>query len=99
MTKDSPRRPWQSSPRDAINLAALRYYALEIEKMSTLLYVSDPLPDRPTFEPLTSLLAETLRRLHEFSEEHFETRKDMECSPPYVFCADGLCHPPGTCSS
>ncbi len=98
MSKDTGKTPWQPTPQDAINLAALRYYALEIERKCILIYCTDPAAARPTFEPLTDLLAGFIKDLNEFGSKK-TVQFNSECCPPFVLCSDGLCHPPGTCSS
>jgi hypothetical protein len=97
MSKDIGKTGWQPSPQDAINLAALRYYAMEIERKSTLIYFTDPSADRPILGPLTDLLASFITQLNELAAQ--PKGFNAECCPPFVLCSDGLCHPPGTCSS
>ena len=91
-------RQWEPSPNDAVNLAALRYYALETERLSILIYASDRAKERPGFLPLARLLAAHVKELREFSRGRLAV-SSFDCPGDFDLCDDGLCHPPGDCSS
>ena len=88
---------WAPSPHDAINLSALHIYALTIERLSLLIYRSDPDPDRPSFERLQELLGAAVGELRAYAKQ-VPTTMAVRCYEDDELCDDGLCHPPGECS-
>lgn len=83
-------RLWKAHPEDAIRLAALRWFAIEIERLTIEVYASD----RTKFVEMERELRHTLKRLG-------RTRKtvqrlalgDEDCPMGYLLCKDGLCAP------
>jgi hypothetical protein len=80
-------RRWQPDPNDAIRLAALRWFALEIEKLAIELYASD----RATYRAMEDVLTGTVRQMGELSKKLMV--QDEECPEGYERCKDGLCAP------
>jgi hypothetical protein len=91
-------RKWKPSPDDAINLSALRHYVIEIERLAQLIYYSDPTDDRQRFRPLCETLAHCIKDLRNYSKDRTVFQSD-DCPGEFDLCDDGLCHPPGDCSS
>ena len=97
---DKPQVDWEPSPRDAINLATLRYYALRIESTIILAYRSDPDPKRPQFAPLKELLVRHIKELRDFGTPMPQAARSTDCpDPDDTKCADGFCYPPPGCPS
>ena len=87
--KKSPKRgetKWQPQPNDAIQLSALRWFALTIEKGTIELYATNS----KAYLPMVKLLRKTL-------DELSEIRSDLvaadECPEGYILCESGLCQP------
>jgi hypothetical protein len=76
---------WAPSPSDVMNLAAIRWFALTIEKLATELYITD----RALYPALKDVLKHAVQDL-----ERAKPRKlsEGECPPDYVLC-DDLCVP------
>ena len=79
---------WQSGPDDAIRLAALRWFALEIERMGIEIYASD----KAKYKAVEKILRQTMTALNATSEDIIVAASD-ECPDGYVLCKDGLCAP------
>ena len=96
-----PNTPhWEPSPRDAMNLATLRYYALTIESLIILAYRSDPDADRPKFGPLKTLLVKQIKELRALGTPRQQAIRNGDCpEPDDTRCKDGLCYPPPGCPS
>ena len=88
-------KQWTPSPFDGLHLAALRVYALQIERLCISIYASDS--SQKTFPKMETLLAQTVKDLRKLGKQADATASS-ECADGYVMCADGLCHPPDTCS-
>lgn len=93
--KSKAVQAWEPSPLDAINLAAIRYYAIEIEQLSISVYASDR--NKTLFPKLEQLLAKTVKDIQTLGKTT-SARSGDDCADGYILCDDGLCHPPGTCS-
>jgi hypothetical protein len=87
--KSTTRRTgWQARPDDAIRLAALRWFALEIERVAIEIYATDP----AQFEPMENLLRKTMRGMAGIAGQ-LHARLDDECPVGYVLCKDRTCAP------
>ena len=80
-------RKWQADPDDAIRLAALRWFALEIEKLAIEIYASD----KTTYRAMETVLTNTVKQMGELSKKLM--LEDDECPEGYVLCKNGLCAP------
>jgi hypothetical protein len=87
-TKAGPGvRVWQADPDDAIRLAALRWFAIEIERLSIEIYASD----KTRYLDLEDLLRGAVKRMKKITRR-FDL-DDEDCPNGYVLCKDGLCAP------
>jgi hypothetical protein len=70
---------WQGSNDDAIKLAALRWFALEIESNAIQIYATD----RTQFDGLERLLRECVQKME-------QSKKNLgggdDCPPGYIWC-------------
>lgn len=83
-------RRWQADPNDAIRLAALRWFALEIERRSIEIYATD----RKRFTSIENLLRQALRQLQAVRGQVMSLEVEQEdCPMGYLLCKDGLCAP------
>ena len=80
-------RVWQAQPDDAIRLAALRWLAISIERLTIEIYATD----KAQFEDMEDVLRKTLKRLGKLSQE--VVRDEGDCPIGYELCKDGLCAP------
>jgi hypothetical protein len=76
---------WAPSPSDVMNLAAVRWFALTIEKLATEIYITD----RALYPSLKEVLKHAVDDLNRVRQPLVG---DEECPPDYVMC-DGLCVP------
>jgi hypothetical protein len=91
---------WEPSARDALNLATLRYYALNIESLIILAYRSDPDPTRPRLAALKQLLVKQMKELRALGDARSERTQNGDCPDPEdTRCEDGFCYPPPGCPS
>jgi hypothetical protein len=81
------KEDWIAKPEDAIALAALRWYALTIDKLCIEIYATD----RRKFMALEALLKSQVTDLLEFAKDTTQGDED-ECPEGFVMC-DGLCKP------
>jgi hypothetical protein len=79
---------WQPSVSDAINLAALRWYAATNEALLIEIYATD----RDRFGALLALLRVHQRELRRFASAP-DGIVEEDCPPGWVRCKDGLCAP------
>jgi hypothetical protein len=81
---------WQAEPDDAIRLAALRWFALELERLSIEIYATD----KNRFAEVEKLFRSTLSRLADTRNEIAASiDEDDECPEGYIRCKDGFCAP------
>ncbi len=94
---------WQAHPDDAIRLAALRWFALEIERLSIEIYATD----KTKYPAVESLLRKTVKSMGaaittvKSMGAAITTVKSMGeaitdesvCPPGWVLCPDRLCAP------
>lgn len=79
---------WVPEPDDAIRLAALRWFALEMERISIEVYATD----KRKFAKLEKILRKALRMLGDVHEP-LHAMSDEECPDGYIRCKDGTCAP------
>ena len=78
---------WQAAPNDAIRLAALRWFALTIEKWAIELYATDA----TTYPKMVKALRHALNDLRDIRDDARQDEDD--CPEGYVLCDDGVCAP------
>jgi len=83
----SPSNKWQARPDDAIRLAALRWFGLEMERVSIELYASDP----DLYASLEAVMRQTLKDLYDMRRQI--AVEDDECPEGYILCKDRTCSP------
>ena len=88
--KQSKARPqvWQAQPDDAIRLAALRWLAISIERLTIEIYATD----KQQFQAMEDVLRKTVKRLRKISKA-IDDRDEEDCPIGYELCKDGLCAP------
>jgi hypothetical protein len=86
-SKGLVKQDWVAKPEDAIALAALRWYALTIDKLCIEIYATD----RRKFTALEAKLKAQVTALVKFAKGVTAADED-ECPDGYVMC-DGLCKP------
>ena len=79
---------WQAGPDDAIRLAALRWFALEIERMGIEIYASD----KTKYKTIEKVLRQTMKAMNA-TRDHVIVADSDECPDGYFLCKDGLCAP------
>ena len=79
---------WQPAPNDAIQLSALRWFALTIEKASIELYATNS----KSYIEMVKLLRKTLDAMGDLRED-FGLANEDDCPEGYVLCTNGLCQP------
>jgi hypothetical protein len=82
-----PRNKWQAHPNDAIRLAALRWFALEIERISIQIYASN----QNLYEDMEDALRDCVRSLGVVGKD--AGLADGDCPEGYFLCRDGVCAP------
>jgi hypothetical protein len=82
------KQAWVAQPQDAINLAALHWYALTVDRLCIEIYATN----RKKFRELERLLQSQVKALYEFAE-NVRFTDDDECPPGYMMCSDRLCAP------
>jgi hypothetical protein len=78
-------------PQDevALKLAALRWYAISLEKLANDIYITD----REKFHRIDEILKHAYRELAAVRKEFTKAATDEDgCPPGYVNC-DGICLP------
>lgn len=86
-SKRTVKQDWVADPRDAIALAALRWYALTIDRLCIEIYATD----RKKFKELEDLLQSQVAALFKFGKNVTLADED-ECPEGYIMC-NGLCAP------
>ena len=80
---------------DALKLAALRWFTIELERYSIEIYASD----RTNYPALEGVLRKALTELKAFGRPAEATsskrglQEEQECPDGYILCRDGLCAP------
>lgn len=82
-------RKWEPSPNDAINVAAFRWFANQIENQALEVYATD----RMHFAKLEELLRNTLREMGAIRQKAFVAQDENGCPDGWLLCDDGLCKP------
>ncbi len=88
-SRRSTRRSWKPQAHDAIRLAALRWYALTIERLTIDIYATDP----RKFEAMEAVLRREAKALFELGRGPGGALDDDDCPDGYFLCKDGLCAP------
>lgn len=81
-------RVWDPSPKDAISLAAFRWFANTIENCAIELYATE----RKSFKEVERVLRATLRELERIRVSHVIPEEENGCPDGYVLC-HGICRP------
>lgn len=79
---------WHPRPDDAIRLAALRWFALELERLSIEIYASN----QDLYPQMERVLRDALKSLGGVGRR-VNLVADNECPDGYVLCKDGICAP------
>ena len=91
--------PWEPTLYDAMNLASLRYYVMEIEQTAISIYAGDN-KNRTKFNALVVDLADFLMFVRAKYEGKGAGKKNGvlsdECYDSWVLCS-GMCVPPDQC--
>lgn len=80
---------WQAEPDDAIRLAALRWFALQIERLSIEIYASD----KNRYFELEKIFRTALTRMSGTKKSLSQKSDDSECPEGFILCKNGLCAP------
>jgi hypothetical protein len=78
---------WKAVPNDAIRLAALRWFALTIEKEGIELYATNS----ATFPEMEKILRKALGEIDHL-RDRFSAEEDG-CPEGYFLCDDDVCRP------
>ena len=78
---------WQAVPNDAIRLAALRWFALTIEKEGIELYATNT----ATFPEIEKILRKALGEIDDLRDKFSLANED--CPEGYILCDDEVCRP------
>ena len=78
---------WQAAPNDAIRLAALRWFALTIEKEAIELYATNT----ATFPEIERILRKALGHIDDLRDKFAVAEEG--CPEGYVLCDDDVCRP------
>jgi hypothetical protein len=84
----SPANKWQPRPNDAIRLAALHWFALELERVSIQIYASKP----ELFNDLEGVLRKAVKGLGDI-RRNFDIGDGGDCPEGFFLCRDGICAP------
>ena len=89
MAKKGPKQTgrWQAVPDDAIRLAALRWFALQLESVAICNYATDA----ATYLEMEDILKHALRKMQKVTRK--QALSDDECPEGFVRCKDGTCAP------
>lgn len=79
---------WQARPNDAIRLAALRWFALELERIAIQIYATD----RSRFSDMEGVLRSTLKQMARI-HAGVSVSDDEDCPEGYIRCKDNTCAP------
>ena len=81
---------WRPDPDDAIRLAALRWFALQLEASAICIYATN----KKSYLDMESVLNDALNALKGLKKAYGLTADDEdECPEGYVRCKDGVCAP------
>jgi hypothetical protein len=84
----SAKRPWQPDPNDAIRLAALRWFTLELERLSIEIYASD----KTKYAAMDKVFRTAIKELGQVGRRS-GLQAEEDCPDGYILCKDGLCAP------
>jgi hypothetical protein len=81
------RKLWQAQPSDAIRLAALRWFGLEMERISIEIYASN----QDAYADMERVMRGALAELGEIRKT--SAVLDGDCPDGFVLCRDRICAP------
>ncbi len=81
------KRLWQAQPSDAIRLAALRWFALEMERISIEIYASN----QAAYAKMERVFRHALGDLDDVRKT--AALADGDCPDGFVLCKDRICAP------
>jgi hypothetical protein len=81
------KRLWQAQPSDAIRLAALRWFGLEMERISIEIYASN----QDAYAGMERVFRGAIAELGEIRKT--SAIMDGDCPDGYVLCKDRICAP------
>jgi hypothetical protein len=87
-TSASSTHKWQPRADDAIRLAALRWFALELERLSIEIYASN----QASYPQLEDVLRRAVKSMGDVSRR-VNLADDGDCPDGYFLCKDGTCAP------
>jgi hypothetical protein len=79
---------WVPEPDDAIRLAALRWFALELERIGIQIYATD----KRKYAAMERLFRQTVKRLGAMHDT-VNVANEGDCPEGYVLCKDNTCAP------
>ena len=79
---------WQAEPDDAIRLAALRWFALQIERLGIEIYATD----KSRYAEIEKILRTALSRMAG-TKKDLSQDEESECPEGFILCKDGFCAP------
>ncbi len=81
------KRLWQAEPSDAIRLAALRWFGLEMERIAIEIYATN----QEAYPEMELVFRQALSELDGVRKT--AALQDGECPEGYVLCKDRICAP------
>jgi len=87
-TSASSANKWQPRADDAIRLAALRWFALELERLSIEIYASN----QALYPNMEDVLRKAVKSMSEVGRRVSLAGND-ECPGGFFLCKDGICAP------
>lgn len=79
---------WQPRADDAIRLAALRWFALELERLSIEIYASN----QALYPQMEGVLRQAMKSMGGVARR-VNLAADGECPEGFFLCKDGICAP------
>jgi len=80
---------WKAQPDDPIRLAALRWFALQLEASAICLYATNP----DSYLAMEDVLKSALRGLNGLKKDFAVAAEEDPCPEGFVLCEDGTCAP------
>jgi hypothetical protein len=87
-TSASSKHRWQPRTDDAIRLAALRWFALELERLSIEIYASN----QALYPQMEHALRQAVQSMGGL-RRRVNVADDGDCPDGYFLCKDGICAP------
>ena len=85
----SGTREWKPGADDAIRLAALRWFTIELERYSIEIYATD----KSKYGAMETVLRRALADLKAAGRRTPSVKGEENCPDGYILCKDGLCAP------